>query len=86
MDENTPKEIVNSQKGVSNTTLAMLVVVALVIIIIGTWAVLTNVPSPVTPSTVARNPSVAKVSLTILPTSISHVEDVAKAQITIKSG
>jgi len=37
-----PNELQNSQKGISNTTIAVLIILALVISIIGTWAVLNS--------------------------------------------
>jgi hypothetical protein len=39
---NNPEGLQNNQKGISNTTIAVLIILALVISIIGTWAVLNS--------------------------------------------
>ena len=40
---NDPSGLPNNQKGISNTTIAVLIILALVISIIGTWAVLNSI-------------------------------------------
>jgi hypothetical protein len=61
-ENNTSSGVQDNQKGVSNTTIAVLLVLALVITIIGTWAVM-NSMAPETP--VRSNTNIAQVSLTI---------------------
>jgi hypothetical protein len=66
MNENMPvNDLSSSQKGISNTTIAVLIVLALVITIIGTLAVLDSTSSNVSTQRITTN--VGKVSLQILP-------------------
>ena len=62
--DNNSKGVLDSGRGVSNNTIAVLVVLALVITIIGTWAVISNMNTE-TPT--YRSTNVGVMSLTILP-------------------
>jgi hypothetical protein len=76
MNENMPiNELSSSQKGISNTTIAVLIILALVITIIGTLAVLDSTSSSrITVHDSTTN--VGKVSLQILPPETPSTENV----------
>jgi hypothetical protein len=60
--------IQDNSKGMSNTTIAVLIILALLISIIGTWAVL-NTVSPSSLGGENTNGNVAVVTLNILPSA-----------------
>lgn len=72
MDEmnNAPNNVLGDRKGTSNTTLAVLVIVALLVTIITTWTVLNASSTNVTNTNIAKQNVVqrdnGKVSLNIL--------------------
>jgi len=78
MNEDTPvNDLSSSQRGISNTTIAVLIVLALIITIIGTLAVLDSTSSNVSTQRITTN--VGRVSLQILPiTDTSSNTSVAK--------
>lgn len=78
MNENTSvNDLSSSQRGISNTTIAVLVILALVITIIGTLAVLDSTASSRTVShRVVTN--VGRVSLSILPPETPSTEPVTE--------
>jgi flagellar basal body-associated protein FliL len=80
-EQNTSGEITGSQRGVSNTTIAVLLVLALVITIIGTWAVM-NSMTPETP--VKKQTNVAQVTLTIKPSNPGLTQTSGRALIELK--
>ena len=59
-------ELEKNQKGISNTTIAVLVILALLISIIGTWAVLNSVAVQQQSAKSSGGTNVAIVSLTVI--------------------
>ena len=59
-------DIGENQKGVSNTTIAVLVILALIITIIGTWAVLSGMNSMDKANIAGSGTNVGKVSFTVV--------------------
>ena len=66
---NNPNELPNNQKGISNTTIAVLIILALVISIIGTWAVLNSLNTPI--AIKGSNSNTAVVTLNVEESSIN---------------
>ncbi len=62
---NDLKELGSDQKGISNTTIAVLVILALLISIIGTWAVLNSIATQQQVVKSSGGSSVAVVSLIV---------------------
>jgi hypothetical protein len=81
MSEINTEGVSDSQKGVSNTTIAVLLILALVITIIGTWAVM-NSMTPETP--VKYNTNVAQVTLTIRSATPGLSQTAGRAVIELK--
>jgi len=73
----------DNRKGISNTTIAVLLVLALTITIIGTWAVLVNVSTPDAPQ--RHNTNVAQVSLTIISNAPKQTQTVGKLMLNIEN-
>jgi hypothetical protein len=71
----------DNQKGISNTTIAVLLILALVITIIGTWAVM-NSMTPETP--IKHNTNIAQVSLTIHSATPGLSQTTGKAVMELK--
>jgi hypothetical protein len=82
-ENNTASELSDSQKGISNTTLAVLIVLALVVTIIGTFGVLYNVNSH--PTQIREGGSgVGVVSLTVIPLEKSINKDTGVVTLEVK--
>jgi len=77
MDESNSIPELPNQRGVSTTTIAVLLILALIITIIGTWAVMVKVSTP-DESPVTHNTNVAQVSLKILPSNSRYSQSVGK--------
>jgi hypothetical protein len=71
--DNNTKGVLEGNRGISNNTIAVLVVLALLITIIGTWAVISNMNAE-TP-TYSTGTNVGVMSLTILPHTDSKTTD-----------
>jgi hypothetical protein len=66
---NNPNELQNNQKGISNTTIAVLIILALVISIIGTWAVLNSLNTQTNVRS-GSNANTATVTLNVMPPDV----------------
>jgi len=75
---NNPNGLQNNQKGVSNTTIAVLIILALVISIIGTWAVLNSITTQNSVVSGSSNSNTAVVTLNVMQPNVKS----ATGQIT----
>jgi len=66
---NNPNELQNNKKGISNTTIAVLIILALVISIIGTWAVLNSLNTQTNVRS-GSNTNTATVTLNVMPPDV----------------
>lgn len=73
----------DNRRGISNATIAVLLILALTITIIGTWAVLVNTSAPEAPQ--RHNTNVAQVSLTIISNAPKQTQTVGKLILDIQS-
>jgi len=76
--------IVESQKGVSNTTIAILLILALVITVIGTWAVLSGMNSANDAKIMKSGANVGKVSFTVTRPDNIQREDTGMVVLDVK--
>ncbi|MGV8140852.1 MAG: hypothetical protein ACP5NW_00250 [Candidatus Woesearchaeota archaeon] len=84
-DESSSSDgIVDSQKGVSNTTIAVLVILALVITVIGTWAVLSGMNSASSAQIANSGTNVGKVSFTVTASENTQREDTGMVVLDVK--
>jgi hypothetical protein len=67
MDATQQAELSNSSKGVSNTTIGVLVMLALIFTVIGTWAVLSSINSSSNVEYTKPGTNVGQVSFTVIP-------------------
>jgi len=84
---NTNHKLINNKRGTSNKTVAILVIASLLITIIGTWTVLSQISILNTKMrTNTPNYDSGKVQLTLMPTNTPNAVGEVKLNINPKEG
>ena len=84
--DNIPNDMVESKGSISNTTIAVLVIILLVVSVLGTMVLLnTKASGPAATTATSKTGNTAKVTLEInAPTTVQHSQDTGSIVLDIK--